>query len=136
MCWTPISTDEDSIPCDCEQGGQQRVLVLAIAVAVGQDLAGRVRLNAAQPEGQTDIADVARDIVVQRLHLLHVIGLAPDEFGGLGLHRVVGLAPFALQKCIPGADIVPALEGASVAPTAPGPHLLGGFLLLPLDPGP
>ena len=64
-----------------------------------------------QPEGQAHVADVARDIVVQRLHLLHVIGLALDQFSGLGLDRIVGLAPVALQECIPGSHLLPALKG-------------------------
>src|SRR5271165_4275553 len=109
-----LKTDEDRRRLDADrlqQGGQQRVLVFAIAVAVGQNLACRVRLDAAQPEGQAHVADVARDIVIQRLYLLHVVGFSLDELSSFGLHCVVGLAPFALEKRIPGAQIVPALEG-------------------------
>ena len=97
-----------------EQRGQQRVLVLAIAVAVGQHFAGRMRLNASQAERQAHVANVARDVVVERLHLRHVVGLAFDQRSGFGLHAGVGHAAVVLQPGVPRAQLLPALEGGQL----------------------
>src|SRR5208282_1658794 len=71
-------------------------------------------LDASQSEGQAHIADIARHIVIQGFDLLHVAALALDQFSGLGPDRLVGLAPRAFQKRIPGADVIPVLKGAQL----------------------
>ena len=75
-----------------QQRRQQRVFVLAIAVAVGEHLRRSMGLVAPQTERKTHIPEVSRHIVIQGLDLLHIGGLALDQCGGPGSDGVTRLA--------------------------------------------
>src|SRR5674476_1296384 len=65
-------------------------------------------------ERQTNVANVARDVFVQRFHLRHVVGLPLHQLLGLRLDGIVRLAPVALQRRIPRSQFLPTLKGGQL----------------------
>jgi hypothetical protein len=94
-----------------EQGGEQRVLIFAVAVLIVQDVCGGVGLVAAETERQADVAEILRDEVVESLDLIQVGVEAFGEFGGFGADFRRGRAPVFFQVRIPAADLFPTDEG-------------------------
>ena len=94
-----------------EQPFQQRVLVLAVAVLVGKDFSGGMRLIAANTERQADVAEILGDVVVDGLQLLHVGVAALHQFLGAGADFGRGRAAVAFQSGVPTAHRVPGGKG-------------------------
>ena len=73
-----------------EHGSEQRGLVFAVAVLVGEDVGGFVRLVPANAEGDADVADLRANESVDGAGLLFRRGLAFDQLRDLGLDVVGG----------------------------------------------
>ena len=96
------------MPTLFEHGAQQRGLVLAVAVAVAEDVIRRVGLQAADADLDADIADVALHVIGDGSGPSREVGLAGDEHFGLGAEVRCGLGAGRGQCGVPVADGGPA----------------------------
>src|SRR5579884_4362143 len=83
------------------------MLVLAVAVLVGEDFGGGVRLVASQAEGKADVAKIEGDVIVQRLNFFIVRGLALHQLFFFSANLRRGRARIALQAGVPAAHLLP-----------------------------
>ena len=105
--------DEDGVGVDArgaEHGDEQRRFVLAVAVLVVEDVAGLMRLIAADTEGHADVTDLGADEVVDGAGLVFRSRLASDEGGDAGANVVVGGGAGAFEGAVPGTDLGPGME--------------------------
>jgi len=105
--------DEDGVCVDAgggEHGDQERGLVFAVAVLVAEDVAGVVRLEAADAKSYADVADLRANVGVDGAGLFVGRGFAGGEGGDLGADVVVGLSAGAFEGAVPGADLLPGVE--------------------------
>src|ERR1700722_11584882 len=93
-----------------EQGGQQGMLILAIAVLVVKNIPRSVGLIAAHTQRQADVAEVPGDEIVESLDLIQVVVEAFGEFGGFGAGLARGRAAVLFQTSIPESDLFPTDE--------------------------
>src|SRR5262249_15368312 len=78
-----------------------------------------MRLKPAHAKRQADIAEVGRDVVVQRLNFFDIVGFSFSQFGGAGANLLRWLAAIFLETCVPASHLFPARERS---------HLHGGRL--------
>ena len=94
-----------------QQRFEQRVLVLAVPVLVGQHFCGCVRLITPNAKIDSHVARVHGDELIEGAHLvlgsLRVFG----KFVGLGANRVTGFGPAQRQAAVPVAHFGPAMKG-------------------------
>src|SRR6185312_3377131 len=69
---------------DREHGSKQSVLVLAVAVLVGEDLGCGVGLIPPDAEVDPDVMDLTGDVVIDGLSFFEVVGFAGRELSDLG----------------------------------------------------
>lgn len=74
-----------------QKRGQQSVLVLAIAILIGEDFGGGVGLVASNAEGDADVAEAHADKVVDGAKFGIIVGSALGQFIGLGNNFRSGL---------------------------------------------
>ena len=120
--------DEDGVCGDAgggEHGDEEGGFVLAVAVLIAEDVAGVVGLEAADAEGDADVADLRADVGVDGAGLFVGSGFAGGEGGDLGADVVVGLGAGAFEGAVPGTDFLPAME------VGPGDVRRGGSSLEP-----
>ena len=96
---------------DLRHCGQQRALVLAVAVLIAEDFRRGMGLIAPRAERQTDVAELLRDEAVDRAEFVGPVGQVLGELRHLGPHGVTGRSPVAFQIRVPVADLAPALKG-------------------------
>ncbi len=106
----PMRTASALMPGGGEHGDEQGGLVLAVAVLVAEDVAGLVRLEAADAEGYADVADLGADVAVDGAGFFVGGGFAGGEGGDLGADVVVGFGAGAFEGAIPGTDFLPGVE--------------------------
>ncbi len=94
-----------------EHGGEQRGLVLAVAVAVAEDIAGEVGLVAADAHLDGEVTDLLLNKLRDGFGLVVEVGLAGGEFAGLG--RDLGRSDETIfrEGLIPLADALPGAVG-------------------------
>ena len=97
---------------DIEHGGEERVLVFTVAVLIGENFGGGVRLVAAEAEGEADVANIFRDVGVECLDLFgigcEVLGECESfcaEFGSGGESAFFEIG-------VPTGYVIPSGEGA------------------------
>src|SRR6266852_6855196 len=93
-----------------QQRGEKRVLVFAVTVLVMQHVGRGMRLIAAHPKRETDVAEVRRHIVVEGLNFVQIRGLAGGERSSFGANFCRGLTTVFLQPCVPAPHLLPACE--------------------------
>ena len=97
-----------------KQRRQQGVFVLAVAVLVGQHLAGGVRLIPSAAEGYRDVVELGGDELVYGAQLAGIGGDTIGKFGGFG-SDLRSQSHFRLLQCgVPPANVLPTLEGAEL----------------------
>ena len=80
-----IDHDQSAVDADGgEHGGEQGCFVFAVAVAVAEDVGGVVRLIASDAHFDDEVADLFLDELGDGFGLVVEVGLAGDEFFGLG----------------------------------------------------
>src|SRR5580658_1268116 len=95
------------VSCGFEHRGQQRVLVLAIAVLVFENRFGRVRLVASDSEGYADIPHLRGDVIVDSLDLFVISGLVLDELLNFRLDLRAYARAVTGQASEPRAHLLP-----------------------------
>jgi hypothetical protein len=111
-----LGVDEHVVRVDTyllQHRGEQGHFVLAIAVAVRQDFARRVRLHAADAQLDGYIANVPLSEDGERSHLAQHIWRGRRELLHLLTKLRRGIAPAVRQAEIPRADFLPALKPAA-----------------------
>jgi len=77
------------------------VLVFAVSVLVGEDVAGGMRLVASDAEGERDVTELGSDVIVEGLDLVDFGLLVFRQFKRFGLQFRSGLDALALKRGIP-----------------------------------
>ena len=95
------------MPGGLEQRGEQCVLVLAVAVLVGEHVVGSMRLVAADAEIEAHVMNVQGDFVEDGVQLV-LIGSQPlCQRIGAGLDRRCDGERVFLERGIPRANLLP-----------------------------
>ena len=94
-----------------EERLEEGVLIFAVAILVGEDLGGGVRLEAADAEVDADVAGLGGDEVVDGADLVLGRGDAFGEVVGAGAEGVGGGGAGCGEGAVPVADLGPAMEG-------------------------
>jgi hypothetical protein len=94
-----------------EEGFEEGVLILAVAVLVSEDLGGGVRLIAADAEVDADVAGFGGDKVVEGADLVVGGFRVFGQLVGAGAEGVVGLRLAEGERAVPVADFGPGVEG-------------------------
>src|SRR5206468_2135680 len=76
-----------------------------------EHIGSSVRLETAYTKRQADVAEIGRYIIVERLNLLDVGGLAFGQFSGAGTNLLVWLAALFFKTCVPAPHLLPTREG-------------------------
>src|SRR6266851_5121987 len=114
----PVSGIDEGWVCSyairLQQRGEQRMLILAVAVLIAQNVSRRVRLVAPDPKGNTNISELGANVVVYGMQSCRRVRCTPREFSGFGEDLGCRLDAVPLQPCIPLAYLIPALEAAEL----------------------
>ncbi len=105
-----------------QQRGKQRVLVLAVAVSILQNVRGRVRLIAPDSERNAHVTHIPRHKIVEPPRLLAGRLRPLGELVGFFSHAVFHRHALALQLRIPLRNLLPVGEGGQL-------HIRTGFFV-------
>src|SRR5580704_17653140 len=86
------------------------MLILAVAILIGENLFGGVWLVASHTERQTDIPEILCHKPVKPFHLVCVRVKVSRQFLRLRANDGSGCGAFALESGVPRADFSPILE--------------------------
>ncbi len=110
-----------------EHGGEEGGLVLAVAVAIAEDVGGGMGLEAADSLLDDEVADVFLDELGDGFGLEVEVGFAGGELGGFGGDVGSGDHAVAGEGVVPDADALPAVErGGGLAAVGPGGSVVDG----------
>ena len=110
---TDARADQHRVGLDAhggEHGGKQCVLVLAIAILVGEYLSGGVGLVSSDAKVDADVANLGGYITVEGSGFIFVGGFASDELGDLSFDLRAGRGAVGFEAAVPGSYLIPALE--------------------------
>src|ERR1700678_1304977 len=103
-----------------EHRGEQNTLVLAIAILILENFGGGMWPIAAAAEGKADVANISRDVIVERLHFFEIGCAAFGEFLRFGADFGSGISAALFQIGVPTRHFVPGVEGRELDVGNPG----------------
>ena len=86
------------------------MLVLAIAILIFENVGGGMRLVATESEGETDVADIFGNVIVEGGDFLEFGGAALNQLLRLGANFGGGVAAAFFEVGVPCGDFVPELK--------------------------
>src|SRR6478672_1222606 len=94
-------------------GSEKGVLVFAVAIFVGEDVGGGMRLVTSGAKGEADVAIILGNVIVEGFELIAIGGESLGEISGLAADGVVGDAAIALESGIPLRYLAPRFESSN-----------------------